>query len=114
MPIQEVTSTIEFYDQIIKSNHKKKYIFCDFYATWCNPCKKFLPKLTEFSNKYNKNIHYIKVNISNELFKDILDEYNICSVPTFIIFESGSLELKYDPIIGADSNKIEKTLQLLD
>ena len=92
MPVIEITSKEEFEKVIMdKINHDKKYIFCDFYAMWCGPCKRFAPILDKLSDEYNDNIHYIKINIeSNSETQELAEKYNITSLPTFMVFETGS------------------------
>ena len=43
---------------------KGKFILIDFWATWCNPCRKAIPELNEFSKKFKKEL--IVIGISGE------------------------------------------------
>lgn len=108
--VKEVTSRKEFNDIVLNNDklHDKKYIFVDFYAKWCGPCMRIAPDLDNMCNKYGNTIYFIKIDIDKEDVKSLVDEYEIMSLPTFMIFNTGSLESKYEPIIGADKNQIEK------
>jgi thioredoxin 1 len=67
----------------------------DFWATWCNPCKLMNPILDEVE-KENKDIVITRIDI--DLNKDMVNQYNIKSVPTYIILKDGK---EIDRIIGA-------------
>jgi thiol-disulfide isomerase/thioredoxin len=48
------------------SNFKNKYIFLDFWATWCEPCVKSMPHLEELQKKYSDKIKIISISDENE------------------------------------------------
>jgi cytochrome c biogenesis protein CcmG, thiol:disulfide interchange protein DsbE len=41
-----------------------KFVLIDFWATWCNPCRKAIPELNAFSKKFNDDL--IIIGVSNE------------------------------------------------
>ncbi len=46
---------------------KGKYIYIDFWATWCGPCKEEIPHLKELEKKYrDRNIHFVSISFDNE------------------------------------------------
>ena len=113
MPFIDIETEEQFYDLIIKSKeHDKKYIFCDFFAKWCRPCKKIMPDLEKLSDKYNDKILFIKVNINKT--PSLSDKFGICKLPTFLIFNNGSSDDIHTKIQGSDLIKIEDTLRRLD
>jgi thioredoxin 1 len=52
-----------------------------FTASWCNPCKKMEPIISEFILE-NPSINYIKIDVDEN--SNLVKEYQIQSVPTFI------------------------------
>lgn len=85
------TVTDKDFDLVLKSH---KVVLIDFWAEWCRPCKLFSPILEEISNEYNLWIG--KLNADDNPVK--MNEYEIGSLPTTIVFEDGK-EVKR--IIGA-------------
>ena len=43
--------------------NKDKLVILDFWAIWCEPCKKELPHLNDFQKKYGDHIQVIAVSI---------------------------------------------------
>jgi len=45
-------------------NTRGKFIMIDFWATWCGPCKKAIPELNKWYEKYNKQL--VVIGLSDE------------------------------------------------
>ncbi len=53
------------------SDFKGKYVYIDFWATWCGPCLKEMPGFDRLMEKYhNKNIEFIGLSIDKANKKD--------------------------------------------
>ena len=85
-------------DTILKNNIDK-YILLYFTASWCGPCKKMMPIIEgKFTKINNMSIYKIDIDDNDVLVK----QYNIKSVPTFIMIKDNMETMKYngsDPII---------------
>ncbi len=115
MPVTEVSTYEDFKSILLDSNddkHGKKYVFVDFFAQWCGPCKRFSPILDKLSETYGENIFYMKVDIDE--VDEVAAEYEISSLPTFMVFETGNLETTFQKIIGANKDNVENKLKQLE
>ncbi len=75
---------ISFNNEVI---NYKGYVFVDFWANWCGPCKSFSNILNNLYDDFNNKIKFVKINIDNS--KLIIDKFKIKSVPTLILFKDG-------------------------
>ena len=49
------------------SDLKGKYVYIDFWATWCGPCRAEIPALQALEKDYHgKNIEFVSISIDNE------------------------------------------------
>lgn len=89
--IKQITSKEEF-NTLINGDEP---VLVDFFATWCGPCQMTDPMLEEMANSY-KNIDKVEIaKVDVDQSKDIASEYNVMSMPTFIIFNNGKVEETY-------------------
>ena len=78
-------TSANFDKEVLKSN---KPVLVDFWASWCGPCKKLAPIIDEIAMEYSWKIKFAKVNVDEE--PKLAAKYGIDSIPTVILFESGS------------------------
>lgn len=64
----------------------KGVVMVDFYATWCGPCKMTGPIIEELA-KEKTDIKFVKVDVDQN--QDLSSQYNVFSIPTFIVFKDG-------------------------
>jgi thioredoxin 1 len=79
--------TMEEYIEMMKTSG---IIIIDFYATWCKPCKRIIPIYRKLADKYN-HFTFMKLNISNLEFKDLLSSLDVIKLPSFGFFENQKL-----------------------
>lgn len=89
---------------VIKNNSK---VAIDYYATWCGPCKKISPEFERLSND-NAYAGWTFIKIDVDEAEEIVAEYKIVQMPTFMFFKGGNLVDRY-----ADS-ALDTLLERLD
>ena len=64
-------------------------IFFYFTASWCGPCKKLSPLLSDLAKRMDpKKILFYKIDISNDDNNELCEKCKVDSVPTCIIFKN--------------------------
>ena len=64
-----------------------KTVLIDFWASWCGPCRMMSPVIDEIAEEMEGNIKVGKINIDEE--RDLAIQYDVMSIPTFIVFKGG-------------------------
>lgn len=63
----------------------KEYKLLDFWADWCAPCKLMNPIIDEIEKEYS-NLDIVKIDVDKD--KDMVDQYKIMTVPTYILMKN--------------------------
>ena len=86
------------------------YLVADFFATWCPPCKAIAPVYEQLStaNSVPGKVAFVKINIDEQ--RELAAQYQISSVPTFIIFKEGK---PIEEIKGANGPALKRGVEKL-
>ena len=114
MKVQELTKT-EFLKKVANYEASpNKWVYegdkpciVDFYATWCGPCKMMAPVVAQLAEEYEGTVKVGKLDIDQNV--DIVAQYKIMSVPTFLVIKDGEVKAK---LIGAVSK--EELVEVID
>ena len=82
MHIVNITNR-NFEEEVIRS---EKPVLVDFWATWCGPCRMFMPKVEQVAMEQSK-VKVAKANVDD--CDEITASYGISSVPTLVLFKNG-------------------------
>ena len=89
-----------FEEEVLKA---EGYMF----ATWCRPCKMMAPVVAQLAEEYEGTVKVGKLDIDQNV--DIVAQYKIMSVPTFLVIKDGEVKAK---LIGAVSK--EELVEAID
>ncbi len=96
--IMEYTFTSDnFEEEVLKSDVP---VLVDMFATWCGPCKMMAPVVAQLAEEYKGSVKVGKLDIDQNV--DIVAQYKIMSVPTFLVIKDGEVVKK---LIGAVSKE---------
>ena len=76
----------EFEEKVLKSELP---VLVDFFATWCGPCKMMAPIVEEIEKEMEGKINVYKIDTDEAT--DLAMQYDIMSIPTFIVFKNGEV-----------------------
>jgi thioredoxin len=63
-------------------------VLVDIWAEWCQPCKMMLPVFEKLEAEM-PTVKVVKVDADDTANAIILDEFNVTSIPTMILFKDG-------------------------
>ena len=75
----------ETFDQVITDSENP--VIVDFYADWCQPCKRISRVLEEIAEE-NKEVFSV-YKVDTEKDPELAMEYNVTGLPTLISFKDG-------------------------
>ena len=74
----------EKFDELLKGEQP---VVCDFFATWCGPCKMLAPVMEDMSEKFGDKAVFVKVDVDEN--RELAARYGIMSIPLVIVFKNG-------------------------
>ena len=90
----------------------KKPIFLEFYAEWCEVCKKMSPGVSQLRKEYGKDINFVFINVDNPKWEKYIKEMNVNGIPQINLFDNES-NLEKTFIGLQDESDMKKSLKNL-
>ena len=81
-----VVTDAEFDSAILQSD---KPVILDFWAEWCQPCKKLAPTVEEIAGEYEDTVKVGKLNVDDN--PNTATKYGIRGIPTLLFFKGGQV-----------------------
>ena len=78
----------EALEELIGSTDKT--VYCDFWASWCGPCRMLAPVFEDVSDKYEGKALFVKIDVDDEASESAAMKYGITSIPNVIAFKGGN------------------------
>lgn len=79
----------EKFDELLKGD---KPVVCDFFATWCGPCKMLAPVMEEVAESFADKAVFVKVDVDENM--PLAARYGIMSIPRVAVFVGGEEKAK--------------------
>lgn len=71
------------YDAVDWTMRSPRPVVVDFYADWCQPCKRLEPMLRQIAQHYNGEVDFYRIDVEEN--SDIADVFQIRSIPFLLI-----------------------------
>ncbi|KAL9656254.1 hypothetical protein ABK040_007869 [Willaertia magna] len=92
VPIQDSKE----FKEVVNKQEAEKLVVADFYANWCNPCKKCLPIFEEIAKEHEQSL-FLKVDVDKN--EEVSDEHEVIALPTIVFIKQNK---EIDRLIGCD------------
>ena len=87
-----------------------KPIFLEFYAEWCEVCKKMSPDVSALRKEYGKDINFVFLNVDNPKWEKYIKKMNVNGIPQINLFDK-ELNLQTTFIGLQDESAIKESLK---
>ena len=74
-------------------------VLVDFYADWCGPCRMTGPIIDELSKEIS-DVRFVKINVDEN--PDLASQYQVFSIPTFIVFKNGQVVHQFVGVLSKE------------
>tara|TARA_B100001115_G_C15580513_1_gene277277 strand:+ start:31 stop:489 length:459 start_codon:yes stop_codon:yes gene_type:complete len=72
--------------EIAFTNGKPTYL--EFYAQWCEICKKMAPEVTELKKEFDNEINFVFLNVDNPNSVKFIKQFRVNGIPQINIIDS--------------------------
>jgi thioredoxin 1 len=86
---------------------KNGVVLVDFWATWCQPCRRLAPIVDQLAAEYNGKLTVAKVDIDENPMTP--SKFMVRGIPTLLLFKNGDLK---ETVVGLETK--ERLAQLID
>ncbi len=73
-------------EELLKES--KLPVVCDFWASWCGPCRMLAPVFEDVSDKMEDKAVFVKLDVDEN--EEAAVKYGITSIPNVILFKDGT------------------------
>lgn len=123
-----------FKSDVSLSAYRGKVVYVDFWASWCEPCRKSFPWMSEIQERYGNNLKVIAINLDQErapameFLKKLQPKFTIAFDPSakvaeayrvkgmpssYLIDQRGRIVTEHVGFRPADKQKLEESIQKL-
>ena len=81
-----IVTDSEFDSTVLQS---ERPVVLDFWAEWCQPCKKIAPTIEEIAGEYEDKVKVGKLNVDDN--PNTATKYGIRGIPTLLFFKGGKV-----------------------
>lgn len=82
------------FDDLLKS---PKLVLIDFYAPWCQPCKRMAPYLEEIKNDMGQKVEVVRINADES--EALAENLSVTALPTLILYKNAKIAWRNEGFI---------------
>lgn len=86
-------------------------VLVDFYSDSCPPCREMAPVVEKLAGEYGEKVKFVKLDVDSN--PSITAQYNVSTIPTFIVFKNGERQESFTGLVPKDilASAINKSIK---
>jgi len=88
-PVTEIRSSAELEAALSKAREAGLAVVLDFFAPWCKPCVKAMPRYIDLASKHSDKAAWLKLNI-DVVGDKVKDDWHVKKIPKFMVWRDGA------------------------
>jgi thioredoxin 1 len=89
---------------LAESVHSTKPKVIEFYASWCEPCRRLETVLECSQSKYGSEVDFVRYDVDDPACRNIVEKYEVCPIPTVVFVDTNGQVSDYS--IGCTEERV--------
>lgn len=78
-----------------------KLVLIDFYAVWCQPCKRMEPYLAEINREMSDKVNVVRIDV--EANRAVAEQLGVTALPTLMLYKKGVVAWRHEGFIEKEA-----------
>jgi thiol-disulfide isomerase/thioredoxin len=73
---------------VAESGHAARPKVIEFYASWCEPCRRLKTTMDCAQSKYGSDVDFVRYDVDDPACRNAVKKYDVCPIPTVVFVDA--------------------------